>query len=351
MIRPLLRGVVALCACTAAPAQINEFVGTPSNPTHTLDFDAPFVASGAINSNDAVFTSNGIQSASQFGDWITGSDTITSGSNGSGQSLVVAGGGASPGSAGTLTVAGIGEPLDNTVSGAGFEISLLSPASEFGALFVDQINFSYTVELFAGPVSLGLGSFAYSGSFPQPARYWSGPAAFDRVKITFLAAAGVGIDNFMIVSASTSTPTTYCTAGTSTSGCSPSITSPTQPSASFASSCVLTASGVEGQRSGMIFYGVDNTGFSPLPWSSTSTSFFCVKSPVQRSLPQASGGTLGQCDGQLSLDWNAFHVAFPGALGTPFTAGAKVYAQAWYRDPPAPRTTNLSDAIELTMLP
>jgi len=44
-------------------------------------------------------------------------------------------------------------------------------------------------------------------------------------------------------------------------------------------------------------------------------------------------------------------MAFPGSLGTPFSAGDKVYAQAWYRDPPASKTTNLSDAVELTMLP
>jgi hypothetical protein len=31
--------------------------------------------------------------------------------------------------------------------------------------------------------------------------------------------------------------------------------------------------------------------------------------------------------------------------------GQKVYAQAWYRDPPAPKTTNLSNAIELTVGP
>lgn len=146
-------------------------------------------------------------------------------------------------------------------------------------------------------------------------------------------------------------PLVYCTAGTSTNGCVPALTASAQPSASFASPCVMTAANIEGQKSGMIFYGINNAGFSPLPWSPTSSSFFCVKSPVQRSLPQNSGGTLSGCDGQLQLDWNAFHAAFPGSLGAPFSAGGKVYAQAWYRDPPASRTTNLSDAVELTLLP
>lgn len=146
-------------------------------------------------------------------------------------------------------------------------------------------------------------------------------------------------------------PIVYCSSGTSTNGCVPSISASAQPSASGATACVISIANVEGQKSGMIFYGLDNGGFSPLPWSPVSTSFFCVKSPVQRSFPQSSGGTNGQCDGQISLDWNAFHMLLPGALGAPFSVGDKVYAQGWYRDPPAPRTTNLSDAVELTHVP
>lgn len=146
-------------------------------------------------------------------------------------------------------------------------------------------------------------------------------------------------------------PVSYCTAGTSTNGCAPALTASAQPSASAATACVLTASGVEGDKSGLLFYGVNNTGFSPLPWSPVSTSYFCVKAPTQRSLPQNSGGTGGLCNGHFVLDWNAFQLAFPGSLGTPFAVGDKVFAQGWYRDPPAPRTTNLTDAIELTMTP
>jgi hypothetical protein len=150
---------------------------------------------------------------------------------------------------------------------------------------------------------------------------------------------------------SSTTPTNYCTAGTSTNGCAATLSATAQPSASLSTSCVITAANVEGVKAGLLFYGIDNTGFTPLPWSTTSTSFFCVKAPTQRSFQQNSGGTAGLCDGQLVLDWNVFQNAFPGALGTPFSAGDKVYVQAWYRDPPAPRTTNLSDALELTMTP
>jgi hypothetical protein len=51
------------------------------------------------------------------------------------------------------------------------------------------------------------------------------------------------------------------------------------------------------------------------------------------------------------LDFGAYQLANPGALGQPFAAGNKVYAQAWYRDPPAPKTTNLSNGVELTFVP
>ena len=35
--------------------------------------------------------------------------------------------------------------------------------------------------------------------------------------------------------------------------------------------------------------------------------------------------------------------------GTPLTAGELVWAQAWFRDPPAPSSTNLSNGIQWTM--
>jgi hypothetical protein len=58
-----------------------------------------------------------------------------------------------------------------------------------------------------------------------------------------------------------------------------------------------------------------------------------------------------QCDGVLGLDWNAFRFANPGALGSPFAAGDHVFVQAWFRDPPSPKTTMLSDAVEFSLAP
>jgi hypothetical protein len=52
-----------------------------------------------------------------------------------------------------------------------------------------------------------------------------------------------------------------------------------------------------------------------------------------------------------SLDWNAFRATHASALGQPFVAGDSVWAQAWFRDPPSPKTTQLSDALAFSVCP
>jgi hypothetical protein len=64
-----------------------------------------------------------------------------------------------------------------------------------------------------------------------------------------------------------------------------------------------------------------------------------------------SGGTVLTCNGVLVQDWNAYHGAHLGAYGHPFVAGGNAFVQAWYRDPPAAKTTNLSNAVRLTFVP
>lgn len=65
----------------------------------------------------------------------------------------------------------------------------------------------------------------------------------------------------------------------------------------------------------------------------------------------SSGGTVGTCNGTLTLDWNAYQAAHPNALGVPFSVGATISLQAWYRDPPSSNTTALSDALEALTCP
>jgi len=143
-------------------------------------------------------------------------------------------------------------------------------------------------------------------------------------------------------------PAAYCTGGTSANGCVASISGNAQPSVSLANPCTILVSSLEGQKSGILFYGLGQTA---LPWASGSSSFLCVKPPTQRTLTQSSGGTAGACDGTLMLDWNAYQQANPGSLGNPWTVGSGVYCQGWYRDPPAPKTTSLSNALWLIYQP
>jgi hypothetical protein len=139
----------------------------------------------------------------------------------------------------------------------------------------------------------------------------------------------------------------YCTAGVTTHGCVPTLTSSGVASASAGSGFDVWATNVEGQKQGLLFYGL--SGALALPWG-TGTSTLCVKPPTQRTLAQSSGGSLNGCDGVLSLDWNAF-TSSPSALGSPFAGGESVCIQAWLRDPPSPKTTNLSNALRFVVQP
>jgi hypothetical protein len=142
----------------------------------------------------------------------------------------------------------------------------------------------------------------------------------------------------------------YCTPGTTSHGCEPSITASGIASATSGSGFTIAAAEVEGQRRGMILYSIDDSGFTPFPWGTTS-SWMCLAAPVQRTTMQKSGGTPFLCDGTLSLDWNEFVAAHAGALGNPFAPGQQVFAQAWFRDPPTPGGTMLSDALEFVVQP
>ena len=142
----------------------------------------------------------------------------------------------------------------------------------------------------------------------------------------------------------------YCTAGTSAIGCQALVASAGTPSATASSGFVVSAGGLEGQRSGLVFYGVN--GRQAQPWGN-GTSFQCVVPPVRRSQVLASGGTSGVCNGALSVDLNArWCPTCPKPHHNP-GAGAVVQAQAWFRDPfnTSNRTTALSDALELQVQP
>ena len=141
---------------------------------------------------------------------------------------------------------------------------------------------------------------------------------------------------------------TYCTAGTSSNGCVPDIDWTGAPRASAAAGFQLVATDLEGQKSGLFFYGF--SGRQAVQWGASS-SFLCVKSPTQRCSVLSTAGTAGACNGFFVFDWLAYRATNPTALGAALTAGELVQTQAWYRDPPSPKTTHLTDALEFLVGP
>ncbi len=161
-----------------------------------------------------------------------------------------------------------------------------------------------------------------------------------------------GITNWRLCFAGPSGPTTFCppNAPGTTNGCLATISANGNPNVAQTAPCVITVNSVEGQKSGLLFYGV--SGQVNFPWcASGGNSFLCVKGPTQRIFAQTTGGTAGQCNGQLVNDWNAFHQVYPNALGQPFSAGDVVSVQGWFRDPPNCKTTFISQGLTLTYQP
>jgi hypothetical protein len=136
----------------------------------------------------------------------------------------------------------------------------------------------------------------------------------------------------------------YCTAGTSATGCTATLSTTGTPSVSAGSGFTVTASDVEGKKDGLYFYGFN--GAQANSWGN-GTSYQCTVPPVFR-LPLMNGvGAVGTCNGSFALDLNAFWAsAGPNKVPLP---GQQVNLQLWYRDPlsTSNQTTSLSDAIEL----
>jgi hypothetical protein len=144
----------------------------------------------------------------------------------------------------------------------------------------------------------------------------------------------------------------YCTAGTSLSGCVPTIAGSGVPSASAASGFSISLSNSEGNKQGLLFYGMNGQNLSGTPWGVGSSSTLCVKAPTQRTPLQPLSGTAGQCNASYNIDWNAYMAANPGSVGNPRTVGQSFDAQYWYRDNTAAvKSTSLSDGLHFTLAP
>lgn len=143
---------------------------------------------------------------------------------------------------------------------------------------------------------------------------------------------------------------TYCTAGVSRIGCRAFLTATGTASATASSGFTLSASFVEGGRTGLFYFGT--SGRQANPWGS-GTSFQCVIPPVQRAGTLTAPGTSGLCDGVIAQDFNALWCPSCPKPGKNPGAGARVQVQLWYRDPlsTSNQTTSLSDAFEFAVMP
>ena len=139
----------------------------------------------------------------------------------------------------------------------------------------------------------------------------------------------------------------YCTPGTSASGCQATLSAAGVPSASAPSGFSVLAAGVEGNKNGQFYFGT--SGRQANPWGN-GTSYQCVVPPLTRAGLLAGIGAIGSCDGAFSQDLNAIWAAKPAKNPGP---GALVQAQLWYRDAASTsnQTTSLSDAIEFSVAP
>lgn len=239
-----------------------------------------------------------------------------------------------------------------------------------GIDFPSQVNLGLNGQILAAGQSAPVGLYVYDSAGVQLAYYAisgaaRGVAPLDDGRLIYTSASGVHVYNpvnastidvaigvapyFINVYRQPGPPTNYCTAGVSSQGCQPLLTFSGTPSATASSGFVISALPIDAQRSATFFYGI--TGRQALPWAAGSSSFFCLRAPTQRTPAIGTGGTVGSCNGLASLDWNAFASSNPGALGQPYATGMMINAQCWFRDPPAPKSTNLSNGLEFYLQP
>ena len=168
----------------------------------------------------------------------------------------------------------------------------------------------------------------------------------EKPRNTVFFGAGGGID-YTVTYHFTEVVVSYCTAGTSSSGCQATLGATGTSSASAATGFSVNATGVEGGKDGLYFYG--SNGRQANSWGN-GTSLQCVVPPVRRAGILTGAGTPGACDGVFAQDLNARWTANPSHNPG---AGAVVQLQLWYRDPQntSNQTTSLSEGLEFTVQP
>jgi FG-GAP repeat len=138
-------------------------------------------------------------------------------------------------------------------------------------------------------------------------------------------------------------PRTYCTAKpSSVPDCIPSIQGSGVASASASSGFRLSSGRIPGESIGLFLYTFQGATAS----RRTALGWLCIDDvELHHTTALVSGGTLGHCDGMLSIDWNSYNCGPCGPNAAAAVPGAKVDGQFWYRDAGSPGGANLTDAI------
>ncbi len=225
---------------------------------------------------------------------------------------------------------------------------LYGTGAEYGSSLYDPSATTWTPGLLSASTSYGF--WLSAGTFVNPVQVLSTSDPLD----SFNYVQGYETSNetvFVTDASAAPTVTTYCTSGSSASGCTARISACGIASATASSGFELIGTNVEDNKDGLFFYGAN--GQQANPWGN-GTSYQCVTPPVKRGGLLASVSTgAASCDGFFKQDLNArWCPACPKWKHNP-GAGAVVQAQLWYRDPlnTSNQTTSLSDAIEFPVGP
>ncbi len=133
----------------------------------------------------------------------------------------------------------------------------------------------------------------------------------------------------------------YCTPLVSSQGCTPAMSWQGNASLTNPAGFTVIASQLEPAKDGVLFFGT--SGANNLPFFGGT---LCVKAPHFRLPIQNSGGAIS-CSGTLTFNLSQM-LAHPGG-GALLTSGALVNCQVWFRDPAAPLSVGLTDAVEFTI--
>ncbi|HTF90740.1 MAG TPA: hypothetical protein VK843_20135 [Planctomycetota bacterium] len=135
---------------------------------------------------------------------------------------------------------------------------------------------------------------------------------------------------------------TYCTAKVSSHGCVPWVATLGAPSKTLGSGFTIRANSTEAGKPGIFLYSTSGAAATVF-----QGGLLCIQPSIKR-LAAVTGGGPGACTGMLSLDFNS---VLASTTNPALIAGAQVWGQFWFRDPPATAGSGLSNALTFHICP